>query len=88
MYRGKIMVTAVAVFAIGAAFAAPTSTRADRLQGQSPATLFVDAGNERRDRGVRDERDSVGTAAAVSRIFDCRHAPGLPRRKPRGVPVV
>jgi hypothetical protein len=35
MYRGKFMVTAVAVFAIGAAFAAPTSTRADRLQGQS-----------------------------------------------------
>jgi hypothetical protein len=34
MYRGKMMVTAVAVFAIGAAFAAPTSTRADRLQGE------------------------------------------------------
>ena len=35
MYRGKMIVAAVAVFAIGAAFAAPTSTRADRLQGQS-----------------------------------------------------
>ncbi|HTC38700.1 MAG TPA: hypothetical protein VK693_07095 [Steroidobacteraceae bacterium] len=35
MYRGKMMLTAVAVFAIGAAFAAPTSTRADRLQGES-----------------------------------------------------
>jgi hypothetical protein len=35
MYRGKMMVTALAVFAIGAAFAAPTSTRADRLQGHS-----------------------------------------------------
>jgi hypothetical protein len=35
MYRGKMMVTAVAVFALGAAFAAPTSTRADRLQGES-----------------------------------------------------
>jgi hypothetical protein len=34
MYRGKMMVAAVAVFAIGAAFAAPTSTRADRLQGE------------------------------------------------------
>jgi hypothetical protein len=36
MYRGKMIVAAVAVFAIGAAFAAPTSTRADRLQGESP----------------------------------------------------
>jgi hypothetical protein len=35
MYRGKMMVAAVAVFAIGAAFAAPTSTRADRLQGET-----------------------------------------------------
>ena len=35
MYRGKMMVAAVAVFAIGAAFAAPTSTRADRLPGDS-----------------------------------------------------
>jgi hypothetical protein len=35
MYRGKIMVAAFAVFAIGAAFAAPTSTRADRLKGES-----------------------------------------------------
>jgi hypothetical protein len=34
MYRGKILVTALAVFAIGAAFAAPTSMRADRLQGE------------------------------------------------------
>jgi hypothetical protein len=35
MYRGKMLVVAVTVFAIGAAFAAPTSTRADRLQGES-----------------------------------------------------
>jgi hypothetical protein len=36
MYRGKVMVTAAAVFAIGAAFAAqPTSIRADRLSGQA-----------------------------------------------------
>jgi hypothetical protein len=35
MYRGKVMVTAAAVFAIGAAFAAqPTSIRADRLSGE------------------------------------------------------
>jgi hypothetical protein len=32
MYRGKVMVTTAAIFAIGAAFAAqPTSTREDRL---------------------------------------------------------
>jgi hypothetical protein len=35
MYRGKMMMTALAVFAIGAAFAAPTSMRADRLQRES-----------------------------------------------------
>jgi hypothetical protein len=40
MYRGKMMVTAVAVFAIGAAFAAPTSTRADRLQGEVRQPTF------------------------------------------------
>jgi|HubBroStandDraft_2_1064218.scaffolds.fasta_scaffold2730367_2 hypothetical protein len=35
MYRGKVMVTTAAIFAIGAAFAAqPTSTRADRLNGE------------------------------------------------------
>ena len=35
MYRGKLMVTTAAIFAIGAAFAAqPTSTRADRLNGE------------------------------------------------------
>ena len=41
MYRGKVMVTAVAVFAIGAAFAAqPISTRADRLQGEVRRPTF------------------------------------------------
>jgi hypothetical protein len=36
MYRGKVMVTATAVFAIGAAFAAqPISIRADRLSGEA-----------------------------------------------------
>jgi hypothetical protein len=35
MYRGKVMVTTAAIFAIGAAFAAqPTSTRADRLNDE------------------------------------------------------
>ena len=35
MYRGKLMVTTAAIFAIGAAFAAqPTSARADRLNGE------------------------------------------------------
>ena len=35
MYRGKVMVTTAAIFAIGAAFAAqPTSIRADRLNGE------------------------------------------------------
>ena len=35
MYRGKVMVSAVALFAIGAAFAAqPVSVRADRLSGE------------------------------------------------------
>ena len=35
MYRGKVMVSAVALFAIGAAFAAqPISVRADRLTGE------------------------------------------------------
>jgi hypothetical protein len=35
MYRGKVMVSAVALFAIGAAFAAqPVSVRADRLNGE------------------------------------------------------
>jgi hypothetical protein len=36
MYRGKVMVTAAAIFAIGAAFGAqPTSVRADRQSGES-----------------------------------------------------
>jgi hypothetical protein len=36
MYRGKVMVMAVALFAIGVAFAAqPTSVRADRRSEQS-----------------------------------------------------
>jgi hypothetical protein len=35
MYRGKVTLTAVAVFAIGVAFAAqPTSVRADRRSGE------------------------------------------------------
>jgi hypothetical protein len=38
MYRGKAMITAVAVFAIGAAFAAqPVSERADRWGGELKA---------------------------------------------------
>ncbi len=37
MYRGKVMVVAAAVFAIGVAIAAqPTSVRADRTNGEMP----------------------------------------------------
>jgi len=36
MYRGKVMLSAVAIFAIGAAFGAqPVSTRADRVPEQA-----------------------------------------------------
>jgi hypothetical protein len=34
MYRRKVMVTAAALFALGAAFAQPTSVRADRRSGE------------------------------------------------------
>ena len=87
MYRGKIMVTAVAVFAIGAAFAAPTSTRADRLQGETRQPSSWTPGTN----GViaAYETNAIPLApTAVSRYFGRRHAPGLPRREPRVVPVV
>lgn len=35
MYRGKMMVTAIAVFAIGAAFAAQPISTHDRLQAEA-----------------------------------------------------
>ena len=47
MYRGKVMVTTAAIFALGAAFAAqPTSVRADRLNAESrPPNLWTPGTN-------------------------------------------
>ena len=67
MYRGKLMVTTAAIFAIGAAFAAqPTSTRADRLNGElrrptlwTPGTNGVRAGGTATPDGSRTRAPMV-----------------------------